>query len=127
MKYLEDQLQMNVATYLNFKKVLWCHVGNERKTSPQAGKRMKLKGVKSGVPDCLIFTSKGNFKGLALELKITKENGIKKNGEPRKLTKGKLSSNQKEWLLNLAVEGWECKVAYSFDEAKIIIDNYLKN
>ena len=126
MRFKEDDLQKQVAKYLDFKKVLWTHVANERKTSIQAGARLKSKGVKSGVPDCMIFTPKGRFKGLALELKTTKDNGLKKNGEPKKPTKGVLSENQREWLINLTTVGWETKVAYSFNEAKTIIDNYLK-
>ena len=124
-KFKEDDLQKQVAKYLDYNKVLWFHPANERKTSPQAGKRLKDKGVKSGVPDCMILTPKGRFKGLALELKVTKDNGYKKNGQQRKPTKGVLSDNQREWLINLTAIGWETKVAYCFDEAKIFIDNYL--
>ena len=125
-RFKEDDLQKQVAKYLDYNNVLWFHPANERKSSIQQGVRLKAKGVKSGVPDCMIFTPKGRFKGLALELKITKDNGFKKNGEPRKPTKGVLSDNQREWLINLTASGWETKVAYSFDEAKLIIDNYLK-
>jgi len=59
MKYKEDSLQISVATYLDYLNITWCHVANERKTSPQAGARLKNKGVKSGVPDCVIFEPKG--------------------------------------------------------------------
>ena len=110
MKFKEDNLQKQVARYLDLNKVLWCHVANERKTSFQAGKRLKDKGVKSGVPDCLVFNQKGAYKGLALELKI-------KPNKP--------NENQKKWLLELSLLGWFCKIAYSFDEAKEIIDNYI--
>ena len=41
MKFKEDNLQKAVARYLDLKKVLWCHVANERKSSQQAGKRLK--------------------------------------------------------------------------------------
>jgi hypothetical protein len=111
MKFKEDTLQKQVAKYLDHQKIMWCHVANERKTTFQAGKRLKSKGVKSGVPDCLIFNPKSNFNGLALELKV----------KPNKLT-----SNQKHWLLELSLLGWKCKVAYDFEEAKKIIDNYLQ-
>lgn len=126
MKYKEDDLQKSVARYLDLKKVLWFHPANERKTSPQQGKRLKDKGVKSGVPDCMILTPKGRFKGLALELKITKDNGLKKNGEPKKPTKGVLSDTQREWLISLTIIGWETKVAYNLDEAIRYIDEYLE-
>jgi len=111
MKYKEDSLQISVATYLDYLNITWCHVANERKTSLKAGARLKNKGVKSGVPDCVIFEPKGTFNGLALELKI----------KPNTTT-----DNQKEWLKRLSENNWRSEVAYSFDEAKIVIDDYLK-
>ena len=110
-KFKEDDLQKQVAKYLDLKKVLWCHVANERKTSFQAGARLKAKGVKSGVPDCLIFEPNKEFNGLAIELKV----------KPNKTTE-----NQNKWLNKLYDNHWECRVAYTFDEAKEIIDEYLK-
>ena len=112
MRFPEDNLQKNVAKYLDLLGLMWCHVANERKTSHQAGKRLKAKGVKSGVPDCLIFTPVDHYKGMALELKI----------KPNKPTR-----NQKKWLLELSILGWYCDVAYSFDEAQEKIDKYLKS
>lgn len=110
MKFKEDDLQKQVARYLDIKKVLWCHVANERKTSFQAGARLKAKGVKSGVPDCLIFEPCNGFNGLSIELKI----------KPNKPT-----ANQKEWLKRLKKHNWITEVCYTFEDAKEIIDNYL--
>jgi len=111
MRFLEDDLQMAVAKYLDFQGILWCHVANERNTSFVKGARLKKKGVKSGVPDCLIFEPRGLYGGLAIELKI----------KPNKV-----SLNQKEWITRLKNNKWSAHTAYSFDEAKEIIDNYLK-
>ena len=111
MRFLEDDLQMAVAKYLDFQGIFWCHVANERNTSFVKGARLKKKGVKSGVPDCLIFEPRGLYAGLAIELKI----------KPNKV-----SLNQKEWLTRLNNNKWSAHKAYSFDEAKEIIDNYLK-
>jgi hypothetical protein len=111
MKFKEDNLQMQVAKYLDLLGLAWFHPANERRTSPQAGHRLKLKGVKSGIPDCIILTPKGNYKGLALELKI----------KPNKTT-----PNQKKWLKTLDLFGWCVGVAYDFDEAKKIIDEYVE-
>jgi hypothetical protein len=112
MQFKEDNLQMQVAKYLDLLGLVWSHVANERRTSPQAGRRLKAKGVKSGVPDCLIFTPSTQYKGLAIELKIY----------PNKPT-----ANQKKWLKTLELFGWCVKVCYSFDEAKEIIDKYLES
>ena len=111
-KFKEDDLQKAVAKYLDLNNYLWCHVANERKTSFQAGARLKSKGVKSGVPDCLNFEPKGVYIGLAIELKI----------KPNKTTK-----NQNKWLKNLSNKGWKCDVAYSFDEFEEIINSYFFN
>lgn len=108
--YREDNLQIAVSTYLDCLGVLWMHPANERRTSIQAGARLKAKGVKSGVPDILIFTPTPPYNGLAIELKI----------KPNKTT-----PNQKKWLKSLENASWLCKVCYSFDEAKEIIDHYL--
>lgn len=110
MRFKEDDLQKSVAKYLDLLGVCWCHVANERKTSFQAGARLKAKGVKSGVPDVLIFDPKNNYSGLAIELKI----------KPNKPTQ-----NQLEWLKRLENVNWKTAIAYDFNEAKEIIDEYL--
>lgn len=126
MRFKEDNLQTSVARYLDVLGVLWFHPANERKTSPQAGARLKKKGVKSGVPDVMIFEKSNGYCGLAIELKIKKNNGFKKNGEPKKPTLGKLSDNQKYWLDNLKTKGWFTIVCYSFDEVEKVVKEYLR-
>lgn len=126
MRYKEDDLQMATAQYLDVLGVLWTHVANERRVKPQAGKRLKLKGVKSGVPDCMIFEARNGFNGLAIELKIEQDNGFKKNGEPKKKTKTKLTGNQKRWLCDLSARGWSCCVCYNLDEVIKKVQYYLK-
>lgn len=110
-KFKEDDLQMAVARYLDFLKVCWFHVANERKTSKIAGQRLKKKGVKSGVPDVMIFEHNEDYRGLSIELKI----------KPNKPT-----DNQKEWLEKLKSKGWKTEVCYSFDEVKKVVKQYFK-
>jgi len=107
----EDQLTIAVADYLRlqYPKVLFTHIANERQTSPQRGAKLKRMGVKAGMPDLLIF-ERGTYSGLAIELKI----------KPNRPTE-----NQERCLDFLAMCGWQCHVCYDFDEAKKIIDNYL--
>lgn len=125
-KFQEDNLQMAVATYLDLLKVLWCHVANERKTkSKRFGGIFKAKGVKSGVPDCLIFEPRGEWCGLAVELKVEYDQGYTKNGKPKAKRRSNVSINQKQWLNRLSDNGWFTVVVYSFDEAKFAIDTYL--
>ena len=94
-KYPEDDLQMACARYLDLMGWLWMHPANERKTSPRAGARLKKKGVKSGVPDILIFEPMDGFNGLAIELKTGKN---------------KLTETQKEWMSRLSKKGWDIAV-----------------
>jgi len=112
MVYKEDNLQMQVAKYLDIKSLLWCHVANERKTTQRAGARLKKKGVKSGVPDCLIFNTNSIYNGLAIELKI----------KPNKT-----SDKQKEWLESLKKQEWLTCVCYCIDDVISVVDNYMKN
>jgi hypothetical protein len=101
MKFKEDDLQMAVARYLDYSNYLWFHVANERKASNVAGVRLKKKGVKSGVPDIMIFEPNEKYSGLAIELKI----------KPNKTT-----PNQDKWLEDLNKKGWSTHVCYSLDE-----------
>lgn len=109
-RYAEDDLQMQVAQYCDLKRLLWAHPANERKTSPQAGARLKRKGVKSGVPDVMIYTPNQVFNGLAIELKIGRN---------------KVTANQRQWLDDLGLCNWQTAMCYSFDDAKAVIDRYM--
>lgn len=112
MKYPEDDLQKATAKFLDMTGLLWCHVANERKTSPAAGARLKAKGVKSGVPDVMIFKAVLSYVGLAIELKI----------KPNKV-----SENQKKWLETLERNEWAVKVCYSIEEVMDTVEKYIKD
>lgn len=105
----EDQFQKIVARYLDSLGLVWCHVPNEGKRSPVAGRIAKEKGLKSGVPDCLIFDSSGEYKGLAIELKV----GYNKPTE-----------SQLEWKAKLISRGWAWEVAYNLDQVIALIRTY---
>ena len=109
--YPEDNLQMVCASFLDYSNVLWCHVANERQTSKIAGLRLKKKGVKSGVPDILIFEPNKEYSGLAVELKVA----------PNKPT-----DNQKKWLKDLSNKNWRTEICYNFSEFENVVNSYLK-
>lgn len=94
--------QVKLANYLDAKGYLWCHVPNGGNRNPITGKKLKMQGVKPGVPDCLIFTPKG---GIAIELK-------RSNGKP-----SDVRDSQKEWLNALSNRMWQTKVAFGADDA----------
>ena len=108
--YEEDE-QIKLAQYLDMKNYCWCHVPNEGKHKVQYYAKQTRMGVKSGVPDILIFNSckESNskhfnaYKGIAIELK-------RKKG-------GRVSKEQKEWLNKLDNRGWLTRVCKGADEA----------
>jgi hypothetical protein len=108
----EDDLQKAVATYLDAVGLTWCHVPNEGKRNTVAGKRLKAKGMKAGVPDCLIFNTHGEYDGMAIELKVGRNNQ---------------TDTQSEWELKLINCGWSYHVCRSLDEViELIKINYRK-
>ena len=86
------------------------HVPNEGKRSKATGARLKQLGLKSGVPDVCLPTAHGGYIGLYIEMKV----------KPNKPTE-----NQKEWLRDLRGAGHFTAVAYSFEEAQKLIEEYL--
>lgn len=58
----EDALQIAVADYLRIAApdLLWFHVANERKCSPQRGAMLKRMGVLAGVPDLVFILPSGS-------------------------------------------------------------------
>ena len=95
----EEKEQIKLAAYLDGQKFLWCHVpngGHRRKTVAAVLKRC---GVKSGVPDVLVFAPIQ----AAIELK-------RKSG-------GSVSANQRKWLSALSNAGWNTYIARGADKA----------
>lgn len=107
----EDNFQISVANILDSYNAVWAHVANERKTQVRqnkngryftpAGNKLKAKGVKRGVPDCLLFD-----KLVAIELKV----GYNKP-----------SDEQIKFMRNLEKSGWKCYVSWSLDEVIDIV------
>lgn len=107
----EEILQKAASAWLDSQGWLWCHVANERATSPRAGGQLRARGVKSGVPDILIFeeflgpTGRRGYQGIAIELKSPK---------------GRVSANQRSWLHSLKLRGWNTHVCRSLDDVKAV-------
>jgi hypothetical protein len=79
---------------------------------PGVALKLKAEGVRSGVLDLFLGWPSGSYHGLFIEMKI-------KPNKP--------SNNQKEWIERLNKAGYCCCVAYSFEEAKEDILNYLNH
>jgi hypothetical protein len=112
-KYLtkEDQFQNAVMQYfkMQYPDAFVIHCPNEGKRTPFERFKFKKLGGVAGVPDVLCFDSKGDYNGLAIELKI----------KPNKPTE-----NQQKCLKTLENKNWKTVVSYDFDECKQIIDEY---
>jgi hypothetical protein len=85
------------------------------------GVKMKTQNWGPGFPDMMIFFRAGSSSGLALEIKV--KSPYKKNGE---LLAGTHLKEQSEWLEYLFMQGWDAYFIWEFDQAKKIIDEYLK-
>ena len=107
----EADFQKAVASYLDFKGVLWFHPPNEIKAKPQYMAKRKQQGVKSGVPDICILETNSKYHGLFIEIKV----GCNKTSDYQNL-----------WLERLSFRDYKVAVSYSLDETRAIIDEYLK-
>jgi len=74
------------------------------------GNWMKDEGLKTGVPDIFLPVSRDGFVGLFIEMKTAS---------------GRLTENQRWWLLHLENEGYKAELCCGFDEAKQTIEEYL--
>lgn len=90
---------------------LMYHIPNEGKRSKATGGRLKAQGLKPGVPDVCLPTAHGGYIGLYIEMKV----------KPNRPTE-----NQKNWLRALRAAGHLTAVAYDWEEAKNLIEEYLK-
>ena len=108
----EEQEQIAVADYLRLRGVVFNHSPNEGKREPQYIVKLKRLGMRVGFPDIFIYEARGKYHGLAIELKRQKG--------------GKISKPQLQCLCELKQRGYYATVCRGFQEAKIIIDKYLK-
>lgn len=116
----EDNFQISLASYLDTIGVLWFHPANERQLAVKfnskgrayspLGTKLKRKGVKSGVPDVIIFEPRGIYHALMIEIKVGNN---------------KTTPNQKKWIAELNKRNYLCKVSYSLDESMDIVKKYL--
>lgn len=75
------------------------------------GKKLKLEGVRRGVPDLFLAYPVGNFHGLFIEMKRCKG--------------GRTSPEQRAMLDMLSDHGFSVAICAGFKEAKAVIEGYL--
>ena len=110
----EAILQEQCVAIMTLMKENFFHCPNGGKRSKASGARLKRMGVRAGVPDLLIFRERSPVVNIAIELKVPSG-------------RGRLSSQQTDWLCVLANCGFYahvidnmidfCKaVGYSYEE-----------
>lgn len=104
----EDFEQRTLANRLRGTDLIWCHVPNGGKRDKRVAAQMRRHGVMPGVPDILIFTPGHDGKPTAIELKRIKS--------------GRVSKEQKQWLVDLAECGWHTEVSKGADAAWELIN-----
>ena len=111
----ENKLHNAVIDYLNlqYKNILYTSTmgGLYLGKNNYKQKSILKKNYSKGRPDIIIFEPIGKFHGLAIELKI-------KTGRP--------TSEQLQWRHKLNSRNYVSEIVYGFDDAKILIDRYLK-
>lgn len=109
----EHQIQVALFDWLKLVHpgVFAFAVPNAAKRSVRLAAYLKAEGLRPGVPDVVIAQPVGRWPGMYLELKS--ENGV-------------LSVDQEKSLQHLMRAGYACAVAYSIDEARDLIEIYLR-
>ena len=91
---------------------LMFHVPNGGFRIPAEARRFQRMGVRAGVPDVFLPVPRGRFHGLFIEMK--------------RADGGRLRPDQEGWLDALREQGYRAEVCHGFDEARIVIMDYLE-
>ena len=107
----EYQLQKAVCKYLDLQNVLYCgSMGGQYQVHMSQRIKAKKSGYKKGFPDLFIYEPRGNYYGLAIELKT----GYNKASKP-----------QLHWQKELNKRGYKAEICTGIDKALEVINTYL--
>lgn len=122
----EADLQVKVADYLRLQYpsvIFHSDYGSGIKlTMAQAVRQKRQNGGRRAWPDMFIAEPRGESSGIFIELKREGTRLRKKNGD----FASEHIQEQAKLLEELRRKGYEAEFACGFDEAKTIIDRYLK-
>lgn len=126
MKHDEYHLQKQVCNYLNwsFPEVLYMSdsIASCKLTMVQAVRNKAIQKDGFKCPDIIILEPRNGYHGLFIELKIITP--FKKDGT---LKKNEHLEGQLKTIDELEAKGYSAFFAVGFNEAKFLIDRYLKN
>lgn len=86
------------------------HCPNGGKRDKATAAKLKMMGVKPGVPDIILPVRRGTYSGLAIEMKVG-DNGA--------------TANQMKWIRHFAEQGYTTAICYGADVAIKAISDYL--
>lgn len=109
----EDQEQTRLATWLDKQNIPFHAIPNGGSRHLLEAIKLKRCGVKKGVPDLFITVPIHPYHGLYIEMKRTKNSVV--------------SEDQLYWIDKLNKIGYLAEIAYGFEQAKLIVNSYLKN
>ena len=98
---------------------LLVHVPNGGSRHMLEAIKFKKMGLRKGVPDILLAVPRGGLHGLFIELKRPSLRPKTAKG------KGGVSEDQAWWLSELWKRGYQASIAWGFEEARGIIEQYL--
>jgi len=122
----EERLQSAVSKYikLQYPDVVFTSESSGLRVGMGLAVQMKAQRSRHKLPDMIILQPNQNYKGLMLELKKDRNEIYTKKGE---LRQNEHITEQKKTLDLLNSKGYLALFACGIDEAKTIIDKYLKN
>ena len=121
----ESTIHKQVCKYLSMKypKILFQTDLSGIKLSIGAAKKLKILRSGRAWPDLFLAEPRNGSHGLYIELKADNVTIIKKDGE---MVADKHLQEQFKMLCELTKKGYAAHFACGFDQARHIIDNYLK-
>lgn len=110
---IEDRTHKAILDYLKlqYPKAIVAHPANEGKRTPFEQFKIKWLGISPGLPDILVFTPSNGYHGLVIEVKA----------------KGKVPTReQKQWLYDLQLCGWQSTWVDNLDDGITCINEYFQ-
>lgn len=105
----EDSDQRQLARMLDSMGLLWCHTPNEQKRDERERGAALARGLKTGVPDVMIYRPHPGYSGLAIELKRSDA------------TPCDVRDEQRLWLSRLREAGWMAEWCRGYSEAVALV------
>lgn len=107
----EQEEQITFSSWLTIKKIPFFHIPNGGSRHIAEAVKLKMMGVKKGIPDIFIHVAKFPHHGLFIEMKS-------KDG-------GAHQKSQTEKIVELRRCGYRAEFAHGCEDAIKIVDNYL--